>query len=1175
MAQQQDAWSTERKIFHLEHTDGAGKPYIYLHDAERGNLGHLEGPPDRRIYVVPNQTVNMAPMGEGESVAYWSLMPSAEAVPLGAPPGSNYWFLSRGNRGRPGVHRGVTVDSSGGTQETYHRDNAPGGEGGTGGLNPKAGLGRPKRKRGPRSKRGKGLGDAIKTGLENAFDPNKNGLAASARQTGEKLANAFDPKKNGLGDAVKGLVENIKNVDWKQVQSQVGDALDPQKNGVSAAFEKFGGDTKRAFEDLGAKIKESAARDKAALDSAFAPFVNEFTNPDSALTKLVKSAGIPLTPEEWKTKFEDPETYFTILSVLVSAAACVLTAGAAAPGAIAATQALIASARVITKAATGKPVGAGDIAGIALACIPKPGGTDPTSWLNAATMVGTSVAKQSLKAAAKNVITSNVKDRLAQMGETLASVSVAAEESSPSDPDEAAIKRGEEDLQNRAGDKYGINSANAQQAEESRKKQEERAMADIASSGKNKEEQAAAAAQYKKDHDPALLQASAQATQNAASNPYSTANQQAETDAKKAESTQPGTLPPLYWVSPSLVSAANPKGIYGIAETQQEYTARTNRTGWPSQFGAFDSSTYTSGRQNGYEKADALAPEPVAAAEPPIDEDMVGGGVFHREGALRTKYLPRAAHAATVGAYVAPQVFGPAAVALNAANRASHVAGMLGVGKHPFHHMDERVMHQNKRPRLDTLDPTFFAGVMHGGARTEEMMIGGRLFHIAPMTENGMVGHGNVNFLVGRPVNFAEANKTGNFLWYGHSLRQEFSRVLPGGTTFQRRNGHVSSTPTQFVLYEVYGDDTHHRGAGVKRTNAHAYCLIDLQPDQNQHHNPIMDFTQHDAYIEFFEAWPKNQGLGTQVWKEFILPFLHQRQKQKVYLEAAGPDARKFWGRQGFADIASLPEVLSQSDLFPMMLALNSHGKPMPSPTHGKPPPSSSSSSSSALPKKDIATRHLLETLISFVGTSTGVHYDLDAVKTVADRLIQAYPRQTNNEQNVRDLVADLRIRKLILQDLDRFQPIDLTGSGMHGGASRAEKEAFSAKFLPLYRKFLQEQDAIKEVEDEVDAAIQKARQENGDQLSRMKEAMSVMAKIGRMETDCEKTIDELAALIQYTPNNVVDEASYEMNLVGKPGTLDMAGVMHRLNQVRGYIENNRGMLKSLHDEIKEREAAA
>ena len=275
-------------------------------------------------------------------------------------------------------------------------------------------------------KDGKMRGGDIGDDFRKAFDPNRNGLNESIRNTGEVLGKAFDPNKNGLAQAVNSAVDALKNVNWNEVSSKLGDGLDPNKNGVSAAFDKFGGDAKRAFEDLGNKIKESAQRDKAALDAAFAPLANEFNNPNSALSNFARSAGIPLTPDEWKKKFEDPETYFSLLSMLVTAAASVVSAGAAGPGAFAAMQAIIASARVITKAATGQPVGAGDIAGVALAMIPGRGGVDPSSWLNAATRTGTSIGMNLVKDAAKNVVSTNVNDRLRQNGETLATLTGAA-----------------------------------------------------------------------------------------------------------------------------------------------------------------------------------------------------------------------------------------------------------------------------------------------------------------------------------------------------------------------------------------------------------------------------------------------------------------------------------------------------------------------------------------------------------------------------------------------------------------------------------------------------------------------------------------------------------------------------------------------------------------------------
>jgi hypothetical protein len=257
------------------------------------------------------------------------------------------------------------------------------------------------------------------------LDPAKNGLNDSIRHTGEVLGNAFDPNKNGLAAAVNAAGDKLKAVDWNAVKNKIGDGLDPAKNGVSDAFNKFGGDAQRAFEDLGNKIKDSAQRDKAKLDQAFAPLVHEFTNPDSALAKFVQSAGIPISADDWKKKFEDPDTYFTILSVLVTAAASVCSAGLAGPGVFAATQALIAGTKLLTKAAMGKPIDPMDIAGVVTSVVPGAGGGTATTWLKVATSAASKVATSAVKEAAKNVIKSN-KDGLIQMGQTLATLSSAA-----------------------------------------------------------------------------------------------------------------------------------------------------------------------------------------------------------------------------------------------------------------------------------------------------------------------------------------------------------------------------------------------------------------------------------------------------------------------------------------------------------------------------------------------------------------------------------------------------------------------------------------------------------------------------------------------------------------------------------------------------------------------------
>jgi hypothetical protein len=312
----------------------------------------------------------------------------------------------------------------------------------------KQGEGKGKRRR--RKLKGGDLGDDIRR----ALDPNRNGLNQSiqntnaainqsvqdtgrrinesVQNTGRVLGDAFDPNKNGLAAAVNSIGDKLKGVDWNDVKNKLGDSLDPAKNGVSEAFNKFGGDATRAFEELGNKIKESAQRDKATLDTAFAPFVAEFTNPNSALAQFAQSAGIPISADEWKKKFEDPETYFTILSVLVTAAASVASAGLAGPATFAAAQALIAGTRVITKAAMGKPITAGDIAAVVTSAVPVPGGGTATTWLEVAKQATKKVGVSLVKTAVKNVMMSK-KDGLMEAGKTLATMSQAATPSPPED----------------------------------------------------------------------------------------------------------------------------------------------------------------------------------------------------------------------------------------------------------------------------------------------------------------------------------------------------------------------------------------------------------------------------------------------------------------------------------------------------------------------------------------------------------------------------------------------------------------------------------------------------------------------------------------------------------------------------------------------------------------------
>jgi len=212
-----------------------------------------------------------------------------------------------------------------------------------------------------------GVVDPNKNGLANEFNNPDSLLRQAAKKTENALGSVFDPNKNGLRQSIDNAVQSLKNV-TQQFPDDIKRALDPTQNGVADALNKAGADIKGAFTDLGNKILAQARADKEKLDEAFAPLVNEFSNPDSVLATFIKSqVG---TEEDWRKKFEDPDTYFQIASILLTVAAAVVTApigGVGAPMAFAAMQTALACTKMITHAAQGKPFDPMDAIGIVLA----------------------------------------------------------------------------------------------------------------------------------------------------------------------------------------------------------------------------------------------------------------------------------------------------------------------------------------------------------------------------------------------------------------------------------------------------------------------------------------------------------------------------------------------------------------------------------------------------------------------------------------------------------------------------------------------------------------------------------------------------------------------------------------------------------------------------------------
>jgi hypothetical protein len=203
--------------------------------------------------------------------------------------------------------------------------------------------------------------------IKNEFTNPDSLLGQAAKKTEQALGNVFDPNKNGLRKSLEAAVENLKKF-TADMPADLKAAFDPNENGVAAAFNKFGADTKSAFDELGRRIVAQAQRDKREMDKAFAPLVNELTNPNSVLAKFMQQQiG---TEADWRRKFEDPDTYFLIASILITAAATVVTApigGVGAPIAFAAMQTALACGKMITHAAQGKPFDPMDAVAIVLA----------------------------------------------------------------------------------------------------------------------------------------------------------------------------------------------------------------------------------------------------------------------------------------------------------------------------------------------------------------------------------------------------------------------------------------------------------------------------------------------------------------------------------------------------------------------------------------------------------------------------------------------------------------------------------------------------------------------------------------------------------------------------------------------------------------------------------------
>lgn len=172
-------------------------------------------------------------------------------------------------------------------------------------------------------------------------------------------------RTTALSPDVNSIVTQLQNTDWGRYKTDIENVLDPEKNGLAEEYRKAGsGDPAQFFNYVKENLNKIAQDNKEGLDDAFGPLLEVFGE-DRALSALIGEHinSFPQTREDWERVMQDPDTYFDILSVMISVAA-VVTTGPAAPATIAASRAALTAARVLTHAAQGKPITNAELASI-------------------------------------------------------------------------------------------------------------------------------------------------------------------------------------------------------------------------------------------------------------------------------------------------------------------------------------------------------------------------------------------------------------------------------------------------------------------------------------------------------------------------------------------------------------------------------------------------------------------------------------------------------------------------------------------------------------------------------------------------------------------------------------------------------------------------------------------
>jgi hypothetical protein len=217
-----------------------------------------------------------------------------------------------------------------------------------------------------------GFADTAYRRIANEFTNPDSILGSTARAIGNEITNPesdlrrkvenefTDPnsvlRTNVLSPEVNSAITQLQTTDWGKYKNAIENAFDPEKNGLANDFRRLGGDTTQFFNEVSANLRRVAEENKEGFDRTFAPLLQAFGE-DRELSAIIgeQIKGFPQTREDWERVMKDPDTYFDILSVIITIAAVTVT-GPSAPAAIAASRAALTAARVITHAAQGKPI---------------------------------------------------------------------------------------------------------------------------------------------------------------------------------------------------------------------------------------------------------------------------------------------------------------------------------------------------------------------------------------------------------------------------------------------------------------------------------------------------------------------------------------------------------------------------------------------------------------------------------------------------------------------------------------------------------------------------------------------------------------------------------------------------------------------------------------------------